>query len=496
MAWTAVVFAGLLSDPGIKEIFVNSDQLYVPSLVEDLRRWSGSLADWYMTPAPYLVPDAVVYGLMRELGAGFETASYLAGAIQYFAIAFAARSLLTRGLGWHPSTASLIGVLFPALLAAYPWLRMPNSLFRITRHGFTVWMSLIVMQLCLREAERRPRAWTALTGVIATAFSFSDPVFVTSCVLPLALLGAYQLARKRHARPTLCLPRVLVLTLSSGAGLFALQFIANNALSGARLEPASMWPAFSRLRDWLIESHDGLLSGLSAVVLLALLAWRRGILSNPRLHVFLVWCLLSMLSTWGAMVASGLTSTRYAIVPWTVGAISLVAVLVSALERRCHVFGTARWRIAATAVPLLGLLASSGLHGRSIAQGAYHANARQQAACVEMVARKERSDFVLADYWRAKPLQLFSNGGLRAVQVDLEPLRPRLWINSKSWYRGLDRAGWSVLVANGLPRDALERYGKAARVTDCFGLEVRTYRGRTRGRMARELERGLAALMN
>jgi hypothetical protein len=89
---------------------------------------------------------------------------------------------------------------------------------------------------------------------------------------------------------------------------------------------------------------------------------------------------------------------------------------------------------------------------------------------------------------------LFSNGALKVVQVEVDPFRPRLWINSKGWYRGLTDQRWSVLVSNGLPLDKLSRYGRPATFDDCDGLNVLSYRGGVRRKIAGELKAGLQTL--
>jgi hypothetical protein len=504
--WAIALICLDASDRAQQQTFLNSDQLYIPALVEDLLRWSGSLEDWYFTPSPYFFPDALLYAGARVFGASIEWASYIAGILQFLAIAFAGRMLLVRGLRWSAPIASLVAPAFPLMLLLHPALQFVKPLFVISTHGAAVWMSFITLGLCLSEREPSTRLWTSASVVLATLFGFSDPLYTVTCSGPLAALALVRLLRVRFARGSLASPlragRALFTATGALTGMGILLWTSRTTVSAeaTNLDLESSTLTLERMNADLlgVARNELVLSGLIALtgVITIVALWRRD--EDAPLRWFAAWCLLSLAGSYVAMVLSGhyvdIHSFRYMVVPWTAG-VFLIAVAVVRLAR--STITRARnpsWLRAAAAAVLVGLTSTLVTRGASIAHGQYDADMRQKAECVQRVAHREGSAFVVAEYWTAKPLLLFSNGALRVVQVEVDPFRPRLWINSKGWYRGLTDQRWSVLVSNGLPLDKLSRYGRPATFDDCDGLNVLGYRGRVRRKIAGELKAGLQTL--
>lgn len=490
IVWAAILFLRIIADGATNDMFVNADQLYAHALAADWQTSPSTLADWALTPAPYFFPDVALYAGLHLLGLDVESASYVAGAIQLLGIAACAGVLLIRGLGVRAESAAPLTFLIPLVLWVYPWTLMPNSLFRITRHGAAVGMSYLALTWCMssRSSATTMTRHDVKVGMVcfvaAALFAFSDPLFVVSCVLPLTLVYMLSFCQACHL-PRPSGQRTLALTAGSAIGWLALGQLPGQPGVGLHLRPEKVQATLARIATWQKDySADGWLC--SAAVLASLLVFFKGRRSRKSYYrLFACWGFFSMACSWAAMLASGRASPRYLIVPWCAGLL-LVGLAALASLRRLHVPGHMLKRTL-TAVPFIGAVTSLLTGWSTIAHGNYRSEFRARAACVQAIAEREHSALVITDYWQAKPLQAFSDGAVQTVQVITTAMRPMVWITSRQAFRQLEKRRWNVVVANGLSSRMLKRYGPPAQREDCNGLDVRTYRGRARRRIAHDL---------
>ena len=98
---------------------------------------------------------------------------------------------------------------------------------------------------------------------------------------------------------------------------------------------------------------------------------------------------------------------------------------------------------------------------------------------------------MLTDYWHAKPLMLFSDQRVRALQMRAKLRNVYHWINSAGWYRGPHRFG--VIGVNDLEPVVIRRvYGEPARIEHCQDLELFVYRDEAAARLSRDMARPFA----
>lgn len=190
-AWLTLALVPLLL---VFKTFLNSDLLFLDSLMVDLFVHGGAWRDWTLTPAPAYFPDMLAYaaGYFILPGAGARVA--LVGMVQALLLAWAGTRLalvLRPGLGTAARTLLVLLVAAFALVAAHSgmWL-----FFNSTNNHFA---ALLFPLLCAASALRYVedgragrRLWPALALVACTALgTMSTPVFTLSFTLPLLALA-------------------------------------------------------------------------------------------------------------------------------------------------------------------------------------------------------------------------------------------------------------------------------------------------------------------
>jgi hypothetical protein len=483
LIWTGALFLKLAGDAAINDMFVNSDQLYAAALVSDVLRSAQSITDWALTPAPYFFPDLALSLSLYLVGFDIESAAYAAGAIQLFAIA-ASGGALARRMGASGSHIAALTFIAPALLWVYPWTLMPNSLFRITRHGAAVWMSFLVLKWLMNRTLEHQHRLSLLCFIASTIFAFSDPLFVVSCVVPLLMISALS-SSPRTNLPTPSMQRLGALAWGSAVGWISLAYFPAQPGVDVQTAVGKIGVTVGKIASW---KKDYLADGVLCVVIATVAGlefFRARNTEKSWYRFFSGWCLLSMGCSWAAVLASGRASPRYLIVPWAAG-ILLIGLAALKLLQRIDLRSEIVARVLA-ALAVGGATATLLFGWSSIAHGSYRSELRAAAACIENFARRQGSDLVITDYWHAKPLSVFSGGAIQTVQVVATSMQPMVWINSRQAFRRLDKSRWNVVVANGLSSKMLKRYGRPAEQEQCSGLDVRAFRGQALRRMSSDL---------
>jgi hypothetical protein len=501
MVILAMSLLGAISRGAIRESFFDSDNLYLPTLFEDLIRWSGRFSDWRLTPAPYFLPDMPLYFLARLIAGSVEPAQYLSGIAHLLLFTWAARWLVRTLVRGTADEAQIVGLFIVtlALLHLTGSVALFGSLYHLTQHGGAALMTLVILRHCLGP----PFRYSCVTaGALSLLTGVADPLFAASCGAPLLMLGccaSVQAVWKRVCSTTDS-SRVTVRhrTLLSGALAFAGARLTNvvhahmNSLPVSRSAGPSVASLLAALGD-LTGSTCAVGMWLLAGVLLActVLLLRRGAHARG-LRIFALWQLGSVLSTLAAIGWAGnyldSGSLRYMVVPFIMTAMLACAVVTHTLAVHAHRPEIARSVSFVSCVVIVALAATIVTQLPSIVFGQYRSNWRSTSSCVSAVLRREHADVVLADYWQAKPLMLFSDGHVRALQMRAKLRRPYFWINSRGWYRGPHHFG--VVAVRDLDPDAIvQAFGEPARVDGCPGLDLFVYENGARDKLAGKMQR-------
>lgn len=485
-----------------REGYFGADDLYAPTLLTDLLSWSGRLRDWRLTPAPYYFPDLCLYAAAHVLAPNVELAQYVAALSHLLLFVWLSQRLTRHVVRDGAVSLACVALVWLPLLLLNLTHRVDapgiSPLYRLTNHGGAALGALAVLYMGMRDT-RAPLVLAALVAAVSFGLGVSDPLFAASCSAPLLVLGILACVKPVWAR--LMSPcdreratlraRFLIAGATGLAGAYVSGHVhwLSSELHGIALSP-------TRQRAWNALVHE--LSGGSAekgawlllVCVLALgLLLRRPAPRSASLRVLALWQIDSIVSSLGAIVWTRNYldggSLRYLNVPFALAPVFVGAVMARAIVQWQH---AAR---AVTAVAGLLLIASCGtlvICPALLARGSYRSDWRDKAGCVAQVLEREGVYVALTDYWRCKPLRLFSGGRVQALQMRAKLKRPYYWIASRGWYRGEHRFG--VIVTNDLRPDAITRaYGEPAQVDRCADLELFSYRGRARDKLSAHMRK-------
>jgi hypothetical protein len=438
----------------------NSDGLYLPTLFADLFGRGGQLRDWYLTPAPYLFPDALLY-LVAYLGGNGPHRQILLFAMFQLTLAGVATAFIARTVS--RSNAVLAAVLSVLLLL---WLALTSrepfsELLTSAYHGgaFLATLACVALWLTLTDPGRDPgprarRAMLAAMALLAFLTCLSDNLFLVQTLLPFAATAFLLDARSwRRYRPA---------ALILAAGLLG---SASYKLVIARdtRYPASF--GLSRLDVNLADLGKIAVDSFTAVpafgiVFLAMTAWSLALTvrhlrgrSSPLPKPFVWLALFSTLSLVATLLAV-LFSSRLQVTPrylipvfcWPV--ILAVLVLVHYLGK---LFLPAGLAAGLAVVAVLGIDAHQA-RGERLSTDTYY---NDELACLDAALGAEPGlRHGIAQYWDAKSVQAFSKQQIVLAQY-LPSLEEHRWITSSKFFR--ERYDFAIVATDPASAGGLER---------------------------------------
>ena len=380
-----------------------------------------------------------------------------------------------------------------------------GPLFRITNHGGAALGSAAVLGLCF--SSTRPRY--VLMGGISFLTGVSDPLFAASCAAPLLVLGliasverAWGVVIVRADVHRVALRNRFLLTAVTGLGGAALTSQVHQRTNQLPVVLAktsdSVWQGL--WHDFVL-AQPGQAGWLLCIVALSgatvvMNRWRSG---ATKLRVLALWQVGSVVATLAAMIwtrnylDSG--SLRYLTVPFALGPVVLGALVTGPLTD-ARAFGVReRAIVGSTGAVITMLCGAMVICLPALAQGQFRSQWRRKAQCVAAVMQREQVDAVLTDYWRCKPLRLFSDGRIGALQMRAKLKRPYFWISSRSWYRGDHKLG--VIATNELRAESIvQQYGPPAQVDHCEDIELFSYRGAARDKLNAKVRRMIVGFLS
>jgi hypothetical protein len=493
-----VSFFGGLAAGSLRDAFFSSDMLYLPTLLTDLARWGGRFRDWHLTPAPYLFPDLPLYAFAALSTPSLEWALFSTGCLQLCLIVFAAQALVRRCLPQCAGARASIPLVYALWLTRHAtnWSSyvLPISLPSI--HGGAVMIVFTVFALCLRPAARPARlGGTLVVAALSGLTAASDALFVVSCLggLGPAVLATALASWRRQGIPRS--PLLLGRAIAAAAATVIGSGLASLFLTGS-LPAAQQATAQRRIETMhaLLGSSDPatrellVLLAVSAGLALGVLLLRRLDAGLRVLSYMQLGCTLAVLL--GVVFIGGYGdhhSLRYFVVPVNLALVGMCSFASRALSALPSPRDPSHAWTSLALAGVSGLVCALALNAVPIARAEYRAPQRSAAACVERIARREGVTTVLSDYWRAKPLMLFSDRRIHALQIR-KGLQPYWWINSRGWYRGSHQFG--IVIVDGLDLRRLKKpLGEPQQIERCEDLQLYVYRGVSRLRLQREIKK-------
>ncbi len=214
--------------------FFNSDALYLPALYLDLFRDHGSLKDWFLTPAPYVVPDWPMYFLAaRIFGQPYQAVA--AFFVMQIVLAFVLLNAINKRLldKKNALVAAAFSILFCCLIAAERV--VPFSFMLVSAYHYGAFLMLLLsVFLVIRGIQERTLAgagkYVFAVFLVTMLASLSDKLFVVQFSLPAIAALLYMSVKSMADRKTVI---AFLLSISSGSVLGALLYtvVVPNALT-------------------------------------------------------------------------------------------------------------------------------------------------------------------------------------------------------------------------------------------------------------------------
>jgi putative flippase GtrA len=472
----------------------NSDVIQPFLLVADLFRDPGALFTWYHSPAPYVVPDWLLSGMLVAMGWPGKTLPLLYAGTIFTLYAFAGGYSLSVGTRVLPSVAAwLVATVLVACGLIILWFKIPHisafiyvSMGAPFIHTGALLLSLMSSGLFLRSLQvDSPRSPFVLLLIIVILGSFSDMIFVVWFVLPAMLTGSlyYWVNRRRRT-----------IGVIGGVGLAAL---VGHLLEGA-LHPvrqsymAANERSVTESWEWLVRHGHMAVTDrdyptLFVLVLCALLLLRGVALAigsfSRRDLSQKQW--LEML--FAGMVAAGLLAPiaagmlgQFSTVRYWMIACMLAPLwgMLSVLDwlHNSNVFMWRYTRLVLRSTALVGLAVFLSVFlPRGMETWKRMAVDHSLVSCLEGMGL----DAGLSDYWNAKLLMLLSNGRLHLIQISSDGI-PWRWNTNEAWLNQRTdiqaEPDFHFILPQNLDEGTLQRtYGKPQQIARCDGQAVWVY---------------------
>lgn len=188
LAWLTVALVPLLL---IFKTFLNSDLLFLDSVMVDLFVHGGAWRDWKLTPAPAYFPDMLAYAAGYFLLPGPALRVAFVCVVQALLLAWAGTRL---ALALRPALSAPARTLLPLLVAAVALVAAHSGMWLFFNSTNNHFAALLFPLLCTASAldylaGRRQAAAPALL-VYSALGTLSTPVFTLTFTLPLVALAA------------------------------------------------------------------------------------------------------------------------------------------------------------------------------------------------------------------------------------------------------------------------------------------------------------------
>ena len=403
----------------------NSDALYLPILLGDLLS-GGRLADWYLTPSPYLFPDFILFYLISifRIEGYWSIVSF--AVLQVLIYSSALRYMLQclslgKARGIH--AASIFVMIFAAVVfgKAYQYIL-------ISAHHFSVVIvSIIIFCIIFKQSSSGVIA-TLLAMALSFLMGLSDSLYIVQFSIPLAVtvvVVSWIYGGRRHY--VIC----GLLFLSSVLGYLAYSvIIANPMRYNADIGLAKF---LKLIRDYSVLSKVdranfillALVMIVSAAALVRVVELKKRLKSvgfNQGFAFIFAYVSIAINSLVVAITTNLEASDRYFIPVAVLSSIGLAFYLIR------QGWSKSRWLIASLVV--LISVKFFILYDRNGLAFNYEI---KKTECLNSAVREFSLKSGIAEYWDAKKYQFLIQDGITLAQFTYDN-NPYLWITSSRFF--------------------------------------------------------------
>lgn len=439
----------LAGQPDFARFLLGADGLYFPALFFDLFQQNGSLANWYLAPpGSYFFPDFGFYFLAYLATRSPYLQIVAFGLVQMLFLFFAVwvlagqvrpqSSILAKYLQASAVTAVAIAL---ALSGREPFVLLTVSGF----HYGSFIVTLVFLAAWLRYYDASNTGKQALLlaamGFLAAVTTLSDTIFLVHVVAPLIATSVafVILEPKRRAR---AIASLVLIPAASVVGYFSYYWLVyNNTRYPVRLGTYELWDRVvvlgsifwnSMIKLPLFGVAAVLYVGISLYVVYSAFAGLKKPIHLTGLGRLWLFSLAAAGATVCAIIPTELPplSARY-LIPVMLTPVALLVFVAAVRLRRSFDYA---------AVALCGISAflSLSIAYRYVSPAQLRYTFRDaEIDCIDGALEKYGVANGVAQYFDAKPLQLFSRLPVSIAQVAQHPnaLLEQRWVNTARHFR-------------------------------------------------------------
>ena len=428
---------------------LNSDTLFLPTLLSDILVNGGSLSDWSLPPAPYFFPDLLVFLISYLLGMGPYLQLLVFAVLQSTLVLVAVWLLAKQCVNSNSvvcATFITSTLIYLALLSNQPFDFVsggPFILMLVSVFHFGVFLTtLFFVPLWLRVVDQRfedkPSFFNIfLISTLAFLMSISDAFFIIQTIAPLFTIVILASLVERRVPSRKILISSFFTLLSAAAGFFTYSLLASTT---TRPSPhIGIAGIFVRLNE-IFEVVNSVMTvypffiliffSYCAIVTRATFRWLKTSEKVSTIDWLSVFSILSILTTLAALLVLTNTPTlgvRY-LIPLFFWPIIVLVLFASQYLKRWFVPIT----IAMSVMTMLQLtVRSDELLKRNTLTLDFQPS---EIACIDEGLKKTNARNGVAQYWDARYLQSFSKLGLSVAQCS-KNLDRMYFVTSKKYFR-------------------------------------------------------------
>lgn len=455
--------------------FFNSDALYLPTLYHSLFVEGYSLDLWFLNPSILLIPDVVVFFIIRFLSGDVVWSMFLFGIVQnlmiFFGLALIFKEIFKKEFWVLAAFSISIVLLFflDALLAKNFY--FANFALNSTLHFGAFAMAILTLGLSLHYFDKPKSSTLILIFTLSILSVLSDRLFILMYSMPVAAVSLYiAIAYRKRTAIILLISAIISLML----GMWLHGVIDRTWLNVLHLPKITNFDKIgesffilmnllkSHLLRWNIFSFI-IIAALVSYILQAIIAAKlilKNQCNSPKAF-YLLFSLIFIPVVFLMPVLTG-TFTQLSIMRYNISAFFmaiinlgfLLAYLIEIKNYKAWILISSKMLFIALLITMFGIgfskISSEGLDRFF---NYYPDYVRE----LDEIAEEENLQYGLASFWYAKPITVFSRKGLKVYHV-FDELIPYVHVTSLEYYTREDHVFNFVVMNTINNKEAWRKY--------------------------------------
>jgi len=456
-----------LSAGDIRALMLNTDALNIPTVVDNIISQGGSLSNWYLSPAPYLFPDALLHAIIHPFAESVYVRLAAFAALQIVLLFVVLWNLAIRTHRNHPIiiAVTITGTLtWMSVLRGGPYDQLMTAGF----HYGAFLISILIVTLGLSNTTSYKR-WCGI-AILCFFTSLSDNIIVIQTTIPLALtLTLIALFDAEHRTHRLITAGVAAFSSLLGSLSYGL-LITHDTRYPIEFNVNKFRVNADGVRDVLVDflqDHHFVSAAMLMCVVLAIHYFIRLTQRLRRTTPIAILSIFVFASTVCTSIGLLLATTNEMTIRYFLPVFSWPIIFCGLIIFNIEIFGGKFPVIVSTISALLFSFNTANLID---ANGIDRTFYPPDIACIDNALSSTTAVHGMANYWDAKYIQVFSKRNIVLAQ-HWDVLAPMKWITTQDYYR--DTYDFAIISTNASPPFTLSQdlivktYGEPQTSTTC-----------------------------